>query len=73
MSVARVRKPRKKRSDISTSRPVVAIERHRNVRYESMSEVMDVYEISSLSTLRRMIDKGQIWSGDGYTTFDWVD
>ncbi len=73
MSAARRRKPRKKRSDIATSLPVVAIERTDNIRYESMSEVMEAYQISSISTLKRMIDKAQVWPGDGYTTFDYCD
>ena len=73
MSAARRRKPKTKRSDIATSRPVVAIERHDNIRYESMSEVMEAYSISSISTVQRMIEKGQVWSGDGYTTFDYCD
>jgi len=72
MSANRTRKTKKKRSDIATSRPVVAIERHGNVTYESMSEVMDVYGISSISTLTRMIENAQVWKGDGYTIFDWV-
>lgn len=62
----------KKRSDITTSRPVIAYERKRTVYYESMSQAIEEYRIPSISMLTRMIERGQIWNGDGYTTFDWA-
>ena len=62
---------KRKRSDIATARPVIAYERGQTLFYTSMSEAMDTYDIASTSILSRMIEKGQVWSGDGYTTFDW--
>jgi len=40
------------------------------VFYESMRQVLDIYEIPSTTMLERMIRKGTTWT-DGYTTFDW--
>lgn len=53
-------------------RGVLAYERRETIRYESMAEVMDMYEIPSTSMLERMIEHGSVWRGDGYTTFDWA-
>jgi hypothetical protein len=52
-------------------RKVLAYERYETVEYESMSEVMDMYEIPSTSMLERLIERGGVWK-DGYTTFDWA-
>jgi hypothetical protein len=51
---------------------VLAYERHKTVYCHSMAEAMMLYDLPSTSTLKRMIDSGQIWAGDGYTTFDWA-
>jgi len=51
---------------------ILAYGRHETVYYESMLEAMLLYEILSTSMLERMIESGQVWKGDGYTTFDYA-
>jgi len=56
---------------LSLPKAVLAYERCRTAFYESMSDCIDAYGISSCSILERLIERQQCWT-DGYTTFDYA-
>lgn len=51
---------------------VVVYGRDYTYEYPSLSSCLEDYPMPDRDTLVRAIEQRQVWSGDGYTTFDWA-
>lgn len=72
MVMGRMQENEERGQRFSKPNGILAYERNKTVYCRSMAEAMLRYEIPSTSTLERLIERGQLWVGDGYTTFDWA-
>lgn len=72
ISMGRMQENEERGQRFSKPNGILAYGRNNTVYCRSMAEAMLLYDIPSTSTLERLIERGQLWTGDGYTTFDWA-